>query len=326
MNRSLLLGLLLAGCTTPLHVDPHSGDDLPGGSDDPTTTAPAAPAASGERSTITFALATPVQRRSGDTPERCLDAGEGGALGQASPSEVSVRIRRLTLIGGEGTDDHALVETTDYGDTESQSVSAAGEPLDVEAIPAGTYVGLELSLWTVEAVLPAQLPGVEGSSHTMSMWYASGSGVTARDITVQVDDEDHWIDLETADVVPVADWDAPEDVEGEEAFDTGPAERLRLRDDGTTWATDPAILSSIDGQMVFSTDTGDGTLVVAEGAEASLDIVFQPVDTMSWWEGPVGTGTADADGIFDPTEDCGLDVRVPGVSAIAWTEGVDTGG
>jgi hypothetical protein len=327
MRRSLGVALLLAGCTTPTYYDPPT-DDLPGGGDDPTSSAPAAPAAAGEASSVTLSLAPPRSRRGGDTPPRCLDGGDGGVLGEASATAVSVRIRSLTLVGGEGTDDHALIATTAYDDADSLNLSTSGKTLDVAAIPVGTYVGLELSLWTVEANLPMQLPGVSGARHTVSMWYASTDAVSARDVTVRVSGEEHWIDLESGEAVAVDGWEAPGAPPDDEDFvdwETGPAERLRLRGDAAMWAADPAVLSSLDGELVFATDTGDGTMVVTEGDVANIDIVFQPLDTMRWWEGPVGTDTVAADGIYDPTEDCGLDVRVPGVSAVGWTEGADTG-
>lgn len=322
MSRSSLVFLALAACSTTFNggTDPEA---ISGSSAETSDLAPVS---------IRLRAGTPIQRVDGSDapPKGCADEADGGVRGEAVATGLAVKVRSLTLLGADGTRDVELLEETRYESADWVELTTDGIEMQVGEIPLGSYDGIELAVWAVRAELPMALPGVGTGTHDFTMWFNEQGYLAPRDLTVAVDDVDHWVDLETSALVAVPEsWDAdPSEDTGYEFDEYGyaPAERLRLRDDPDFWDEDPVVLSSDDGDLPFETDAGETTVTLAEGVELAegievdmtvLELTFQPIDSMSWWE-----ESADAaDGVYDPSADCGLDVRMPGVIATATVGG-----
>jgi hypothetical protein len=324
MSRSSLLFLALAACSTTF----NGGTDPEAVPDETAETADTAPVS------LRLRMDAPMQRLDGadPAPEGCLDEADGGTRGDAVATGIAVKVRSLTLLGADDTKDVELLAETAYDDAAWIELGEDGVEVEAAEIPLGTYDGVSLGVWAMRAELPMSLSGVEGSEHEFTMWFAERDFVMPRDVTVSVDDVDHWVDLETGALVAV-----PKELEDVDAADTGfeedkygysPSERLRLRDDPSFWDEDPVVMSSDDGDLPFETEEGDTTVTLAEGVELAegievdvtvLELTFLPIDSMSWWEGPVAK--PEVDGVYNPLEDCGLDVRMPGVLATATVGG-----
>jgi hypothetical protein len=330
MSRSSLVFLALAACSTTFN----------GGTDPAAVAGSAAEATELAPVSLRLRMGTPMQRFDGaePAPEGCLDESEGGVRGEAVATGLAVKVRSLTLKGAEGTPDVKLLAEVSYEEAEWVELTEEGVEVEAAEIPLGTYEGIEMGLWAVQAELPMRLPELGEGEHDFTMWFGSEGYTSPRDVTVEMDEAQHWIDLETGSLVEV-----PKEAEQAEAPDTGdtgfadfevdpygvaPSERLRMRDDGVVFAEDPALLSSADGTLPFESDSGEATVTLATGVELAegievdmtvLELTFLPIDSMTWWEGPVGK--VEADGVYDPMEDCGLDVAMPGVVATATVGG-----
>jgi hypothetical protein len=350
--RTSVFALLLGACTNPLYA-PEPGTSDPAdstaaasagaGSDAGTSGSGAAdgsgadaPAPNGSIIQLRLGEARmPMAEGDGEEPPPgCLDDTNGGISGVEVPETVSVRIRTLTLLGVDDTPDAVLISETGFDD--SQAVELTGETVELNAatIPPGEYDGMSLGLWSMALDVQMRLPDLGEGVWPVTVWFAENGGITPRDVTVDVEGIPHWIDVESASLVSTIPEEAGGDTGGDtglDAYDSGvsdtgaaaeasniPAERVRTYDNPDFWDEDPVLISSKQGDMTFGVEGGAETLDLAaltDGAEKPvLMLTFYAVDTMRWWEGP-GDGSVKADGIYDPAEDCGLRVDIPGVAA-----------
>ncbi len=281
-----------------------------GGSADDTGRAPADTGAPSGSLVVTGRLATRVAR---DEPVPgpgydCPDDASGGVSGHATPSVFALSIRRITLLGAEGTDDFVIASSENPDEAEEVDVASEDAALASAAMPpAGTYDGLELQVWSARTDFELVVPAVSEAPLGVPVhgWFADVDPLQKRDLTFTIHGGDYWVDRESWELAPTY-GDRPDNV-------------LDLWDDPDFWAAEPVTLSTRDpagSDLRFEVADG-GELVVPEDASGTWTIAleFDVTDRLTWWE-----SDPDApDGVFTVGEDCGFRLLFPAITA--WMEG-----
>lgn len=326
---------LITGCSAGW---PDRITDQPQPAGQPTDDAVAQPVAGGH--TLTLRARTAEARSAGiasetPAPEGCLDDSNGGVSGSSTPEAVEVVFRRITLLGAEGTDDADLLRADALTEAAALEVTGDGAELALSIPPAGTYVGMEVELWSVALPLPVALDELpEGEDVTLRGWLTTSGHIAQRDVTASVAgvdgmaDGEYWIDMDAGALVStieeaadLGDTGAIEPDSGWTEGDTGlgapgpgdnwpPSDVLRLQDDPTLFATDPAVLTSSAGTSIIW-DTGDEDLVIESDEDTALTLIFDLNDRFRWWEALEGDDPSTADGVYTLGEDCGFHLTMP---------------
>ncbi len=265
-------------------------------------------------------------------PEGCLDDSSGGVSGSHTPEAVEVVFRRITLLGDAGTNNADLLRADSLADAVSVEVLGNGAEIALQLPPAGDYIGMEVELWNLALPLPVSVPELPaGQDVVLRGWLASDGPVAQRDVTASVsgsadlEDGEYWLDLDGGGLVAAfeQEWDGAEDTgwDGYGDADTGlgapgdgtpeaPGQRLRMQYDEALFGQDPAVMSSASAvQIVW--ETGGEPLLIEEGQDAGLSLVFDLSETLLWWESLENDDIATADGEYTLGEDCGFHLSMP---------------
>lgn len=250
-------------------------------------------------------------RRSGAVPppsEGCPDDKSGGVAGRVTPSVYAMNLRKLTLLGAPGTDDVDLYASEAYDEAGEVDLSSSTVLAEQDALPAGSYTGLYLEVWSIRMDFPMVLPAVdaEAAEYGMRGWFAEVGPYQRRDVTVLVDGDDEVEDGEY--------WVEPDGaLASVEA--ARPGAWIDLWHDEDFWGQEPVGLSTeadFGGDFRF---VADGALEVSgrPGEQHVVEMRFDLIERFTWWEDLPDGDASSADGAFTMGDDCGLRILFPDV-------------
>ena len=264
--------------------------------------------------------ATTTRRSAPPAMERECNEDDGGTSAWGAPSTYGVQIKRLTLLGADGTEDHDLLLVDGLSSASEAILTGKPSALEGEIVrpPAGTYDGIELEVFSTRADLEISLLNMDTEDMPVRGWFVDNGEITPRDITVEIDGTEHWVamaDMEAVAAQTAADLEAAAEAQG----DTGsgdeigqeeepPADRLTLWEDEEFWSAEPIVLSSADGTKDYLLGIEGGSATIEDGTDLTVTLWFDIGAVLSWWEG----GTPD--GVFSLESDCGLRVGAPDVT------------
>jgi hypothetical protein len=319
----LSLALLLVACDhdenvfptpTPGSTPQSDGEDL----------AVSKPESSEEDddSTTSVVGATTTRRSAPAPADGDCSEDDGGTSVSTAPINYGVQLKRLTLLGADGTEDHDLLLVDALSDSSEVLLTSEPSEMDGEIIrpPAGTYDGIELEVFSTRADIEMTLLNLDTADMPVRGWFVENGDIAPRDITVEIDGIEHWVamtDMEAVVAQTAADVEEAAESEGDTGFevelglDPGedpPADRLTMWEDETFWSAEPIVLSSADGTKDYRLGIEGGSATIEDDTDLTVALWFDIGAVLSWWEG----GTVD--GTFSLENDCGLRVGPPDVT------------
>jgi hypothetical protein len=242
----------------------------------------------------------------------------GGTYAGGAPATYGIQVRRVTLLGDVGTDDHDLILIDDLSDSSEVILTAELSDLagELHRPPAGTYTGVALQVFSTRTDLDLSLPDVEASEVPVRGWFSDNGDIQPRDITVEIDGIEHWVAMTDLTTIPAQTAADIEDAEGDTGFNVEiglgagedpPEDRLTLWADESFWSADPIELSSEDGSKDYRMELDGGSVTIEDGTDLTIALLFDISAVLGWWEG------GEPDGAFSLSEDCGLRVGPPSI-------------
>lgn len=318
----LSLALLLVACDRDEHVfpTPAPGSTPQSDGEDLTVTKPEA--AEDDDGSTSVVGATTTSRSGAPPADFGCNEDDGGTAISTAPSTYGVQLKRLTLLGADGTEDHDLILVDALLDASEVLLTNELSDMDGEISrpPAGTYDGIELEVFSSRADIEMTLLNLETADMPVRGWFVENGDIDPRDITVEIDGIEHWVamtDMEAVVAQTAADIEEAESAEGDTGFEVGigldpgeepPADRLTMWEDETFWSADPIVLSSADGTKDYRLGIEGGSATIEDGTDLTVALWFDVGAVLSWWEG------GELDGTFSLETDCGLRVGPPDVT------------
>ncbi|MFH1017945.1 MAG: hypothetical protein V1798_07170 [Pseudomonadota bacterium] len=246
-------------------------------------------------------------------PSLCPDQTGGGVSANLSPTAYTVALKKMTLLGAEGTADFELFSASSLDQAYTADFVADPVFFASDTFPdPGTYTGIRIEVYYVEMSIPMILPAVfeDEASYRTRGYFAAVGNIVKRDVTVFVNDAESWIDRKTDSVTafePVA------------VTSEHPDQVLDLWADDAFWLRDPVTISTADTEFgndfTFRMADGSGNFVIPENPPASFTITlsFDVANKFTFWEFLPTLSNSEADGKFKVGYDCGYRIMFPNV-------------